>query len=89
MSIYMNNGATSWPKAPGVAEALAQFLTCQGANAGRGTTSSRDLSTMVGLLATRQKLAAFLAAATLDGSPLRPTSLKVSISFCWAFSKRA
>ena len=55
----MNNGATSWPKAPGVAEALAQFLTCQGANAGRGTTSSRDLSTMVGLLATRQKLAAF------------------------------
>jgi cysteine desulfurase / selenocysteine lyase len=33
--IYFDNSATSWPKPPGVAEAMTQFLTQIGANPGR------------------------------------------------------
>ncbi|MBM4309326.1 MAG: aminotransferase class V-fold PLP-dependent enzyme [Deltaproteobacteria bacterium] len=33
--IYLDNAATSWPKAPGVAEAITRFLTDVGANPGR------------------------------------------------------
>lgn len=57
MSIYMNNGATSWPKAPGVAEAMSRFLLEGGANAGRGSVSQRDRDTMEGLLDLRRKAA--------------------------------
>ena len=35
LMIYLDNAATSWPKAPGVAEAITQFLTDIGANPGR------------------------------------------------------
>ena len=34
--IYMDNGATSYPKAPGVAEAMSYFITEVGCNVGRG-----------------------------------------------------
>lgn len=34
--IYMDNGATSFPKAPGVAEAMANYITNVGCNVGRG-----------------------------------------------------
>lgn len=34
--IYMDNGATSYPKAPGVAEAMSYFITEIGCNVGRG-----------------------------------------------------
>ncbi len=33
--IYLDNAATSWPKAPGVAEAMTRFLSDVGASAGR------------------------------------------------------
>ncbi len=33
--IYLDNAATSWPKPPGVLEAMARFLTEVGANPGR------------------------------------------------------
>jgi cysteine desulfurase family protein len=33
--IYLDNAATSWPKAPGVVEAMSDFLTHVGANPGR------------------------------------------------------
>ena len=33
--IYLDNAATSWPKAPGVTEAITRFLTDVGANPGR------------------------------------------------------
>ncbi len=35
MMIYLDNAATSWPKPPGVLEAMARFLTEVGANPGR------------------------------------------------------
>ena len=34
--IYMDNGATSYPKAPGVAEAMSHFITNIGCNVSRG-----------------------------------------------------
>jgi cysteine desulfurase / selenocysteine lyase len=57
--IYLDNAATSWPKAPGVATAMAEALTSGIANAGRGShrlavEASRQL------LAARQELAALL-----------------------------
>jgi cysteine desulfurase/selenocysteine lyase len=33
--IYFDNAATSWPKPPGVAQAMVHFLACVGANPGR------------------------------------------------------
>ncbi len=35
MTIYLDNGATSFPKAPGVAEAMAKFIANDAANPGR------------------------------------------------------
>lgn len=35
MTIYLDNGATSFPKAPGVAEAMTKFLATDAANPGR------------------------------------------------------
>lgn len=34
--IYLDNGSTSFPKAPGVGEAMAEFITEVGCNVGRG-----------------------------------------------------
>ena len=34
--IYLDHGATSWPKAPGVVEAVAHFLEHEAGNPGRG-----------------------------------------------------
>jgi len=33
--IYFDNAATSWPKPPGVAEKMSEFVNCVGANPGR------------------------------------------------------
>ena len=35
--IYLDNGSTSFPKPPGVAEAVFEFMTRQGVNINRGT----------------------------------------------------
>ena len=34
--VYMDNGATSYPKAPGVGEAMADYILNVGCNIGRG-----------------------------------------------------
>lgn len=34
--IYLDNGSTSWPKAPTVAQSMADFLLYNGSNIGRG-----------------------------------------------------
>ena len=34
--IYLDHGATSWPKAPGVVEAMTRFLEHEAGNPGRG-----------------------------------------------------
>lgn len=38
-SIYLDNAATSYPKAPGVAESMSDYILNVGANAGRGAYS--------------------------------------------------
>lgn len=60
MSVYLNNAATSWPKPPCVGEAMKRFLELGGANAGRGTSSGRDLTTMSLILECRERAARLL-----------------------------
>lgn len=59
MSIYFNNGATSWPKPESVARAMSEFLLAGGANLGRGSASARDLGTMGLVLECRERAAKF------------------------------
>lgn len=60
--IYLDNAATSWPKPPGVTEAMTRFLTEVGANPGR---SGHRLSVEAG----RIVYAAREAVAELFGAP--------------------
>lgn len=59
MSIYLNNGATTWPKPPAVPEAVNRFILGRGANLARGSSSGRDMETLDLVTTTRQKLAVF------------------------------
>ncbi len=72
MSIYFNNGATSWPKPECVTRAISEFLTDGGANLGRGSASSRDLGTMGLVLECRERIAKFFGGYE-NGSPLYVT----------------
>jgi len=57
--IYLDNASTSWPKAPGIGEAMDQFLTLSGSNIGRGGyAESYDAEEKV--LETREKVAELL-----------------------------
>ena len=53
---YLDNGATSYPKAPGVGEAVAQYIISNGANINRGTYE-RAGSTEATVLECRERLA--------------------------------
>lgn len=64
--VYLDNAATSWPKAPGVAEAMARVLDEGLANPGRGGHSLAVAGSRL-VLATRRELAALLG----FGHPLR------------------
>lgn len=57
--IYMDNGATSFPKAPGVAEAMSCFILENGSNVGRGAYASA-LETQRTVWGLREKLNDFL-----------------------------
>ena len=59
MAIYMNNGATTWPKPGCVAQAMSDFLTGCGANLARGSASKRDMGTLDLVFSCRERLAAF------------------------------
>ncbi len=54
-SCYMDNGATSFPKAPGVGEAMADYLLHNGANVNRGTYGRASSAAMT-VLETRLML---------------------------------
>jgi cysteine desulfurase family protein len=56
MSIYMNNGATTWPKPECVAGAMYGFLTSGGANVARGSASKRDLKSLDLVFSCREEL---------------------------------
>ncbi|MDY6915926.1 MAG: aminotransferase class V-fold PLP-dependent enzyme [Candidatus Cloacimonadota bacterium] len=57
--IYLDNAATSFPKAPGIAKAVYNFLENVGANAGRSSHSSAQKASYI-VYETREKLAALL-----------------------------
>jgi len=59
LSIYLNNGATTWPKPPCVAEAVSAFILGSGANLARGSSSGRDIETLDMVTSTRQQVACF------------------------------
>lgn len=53
--VYLDNGATSYPKAPGVGEAMCHFITDVGCNIGRGGyQAAYDAAALV--LETREQL---------------------------------
>lgn len=54
--IYLDNGATSFPKAPGVAEAVLTYMNGVGANINRGTYSAASSAALT-VLETRERLA--------------------------------
>ncbi|MDR1377884.1 MAG: aminotransferase class V-fold PLP-dependent enzyme [Synergistaceae bacterium] len=68
MDVYLNNAATTWPKPPGVAVAMADFLTRSGANLGRGSSSRRDLATLNMVLDCRIAISKLLGGYD-DGNP--------------------
>ncbi len=59
MSIYLNNGATTWPKPECVPRAMYEFLATGGANLGRGSAADRDIGTLDLVTTAREKLARF------------------------------
>ncbi len=59
-SIYLDNGATSFPKAPGVGEAMARYINEIGANINRGTYKRASAAAMA-VLDTRTALAALFS----------------------------
>ena len=58
-TIYLDNAATSFPKAPGVGEAMADYLEHVGCNIGRGGYQ-RAWDAAGGVLAVREKLCALV-----------------------------
>ncbi len=58
MSIYLDNAATSYPKAPGVAEAVYQAILSETANSGRASYGSSIESSRL-LFTVREQLASY------------------------------
>ena len=57
--IYLDNGSTSFPKAPGVGQAMADFIEKVGVNIGRGGYEEAYSAAEV-VLDTREKLCGLL-----------------------------
>ncbi len=72
-TIYLDNASTSWPKAPGVAEAMAGFLAGGAASPGRGAyRMAMATSAMIDRL--RRRLAALIGASDPDRVILGPSA---------------
>ena len=71
--IYLDNAATSLPKAPGVAEAMADFVTQIGASPMRGA-HQRALAASRVVFETREALARLLGAADSSRVVLMPSA---------------
>jgi selenocysteine lyase/cysteine desulfurase len=67
--IYLNNGATSYPKAPGVSEAVCEALENLPGAANRGGIEDFDV-----LGAAREALAGFMGVSNPDGIGLGPNA---------------
>ncbi|MFG0289128.1 MAG: aminotransferase class V-fold PLP-dependent enzyme [Rhodopirellula sp. JB044] len=59
--LYLDHASTSWPKAPGVVDAMTQFMTECGASASRGNYRSAQAAGGV-VSQTRQSLASLIGA---------------------------
>ena len=59
LSIYLNNGATTWPKPACVPEAISSFILERGANLARGSSSGRDIDSLDMVISARQDIASF------------------------------
>ena len=70
-TIYLDNAATSFPKAPGVAEAMTRYLCSVGGNPGRGGYST---ATEAGqnALTLRERLCAMFGAPDVDACVFTP-----------------
>ena len=60
-AVYLDNAATSFPKAPGVGEAMCRYVERLGRNVGRGSYAPA-MEAAGGVLAVREKLAALVGA---------------------------
>ena len=60
-NVYLDNAATSFPKAPGVGEAMRRYVERLGRNVGRGSYAPA-MEAAGGVLAVREKLAALVGA---------------------------
>ena len=74
--IYLDNGATSHPKAPGVADAAAAYLNDIGANINRGTYGAAASAALT-VLETRERLAALFH----FGEDIRQVILTPGVTF--------
>jgi len=63
--VYLDHAATSWPKPPGVLEALVQYQTQCGASVGRGSYQS-SLHASKLLQSARQQIVTLIGASSAD-----------------------
>lgn len=70
-TVYLDHGATSWPKPPGVAEAMTEALQRYGGNPGRGAYTLA-LETSRALHTARARLAGFLGVVSAKDLLFQP-----------------
>ncbi|MFP4482995.1 MAG: aminotransferase class V-fold PLP-dependent enzyme [Thermovirgaceae bacterium] len=78
MAIYLNNGATTWPKPECVPRAMYDFLVGGGANLARGSAGSRDIGTLDMVATAREKLAALFGG--YEGEDSRYVSFTANVT---------
>lgn len=71
MSIYLDNGATSFPKAPGVGEAMLDYVNNIGANVNRSTYEASSEAEMV-LIECRERLCALFGTEDITHAVFTP-----------------
>ncbi len=70
-TIYLDNAATSFPKAPGVPEAMTEYLTAVGGNPGRGSYRAATEAESVSFT-LREKLCAFFGSPDAEACVFTP-----------------
>lgn len=71
MSIYLDNGATSFPKAPGVGEAMLDYVNNIGANVNRSTYEASSEAEMV-LIECRERLCTLFGTEDITHAGVHP-----------------
>lgn len=71
MKVYLDNGATSFPKAPGVGEAMLNYINNIGANVNRSTYEAASEAEMT-LIECRERLCALFGAEDITHAVFTP-----------------